>query len=489
MSLKQQGINAAKWSFLGTIISPLKNFIVSLFLARLLSPDDFGVIGMSMAFVGIIDGLVDFGMGSALMQKQNTTEEQKNTVFYVNMLMGLILSICMFCSAGIISNYFEMPIVKPVTQVLSLIFILKGFNCVQNAQMKKELNFKTPFVAGLTGGIISGIAGIVLAFLGCGVWSLVTSQLLGNIITTIFIWGHSKWRPQIIFNLGSIKELWQFGYKLSLTQLIEVGVNRLDTFMIGRAFSAATLGYYYRAGSLNQLVIQYSYSSFGSVLFPMFSKIQHDYALVKDSLEKLLHLISFSLFGLSGFMYLFASDIISVVFSDKWLPAVPFFKIMAIFSFTIPFDRLYYSILQGLGKSSEILKIRIIAKSIYIIALFLGLQMGVYGVVFGVYFSHFVQYMMMAFQIQKTIDYPLLRQLRLLIIYAFIPVILILGFNLCPFSFSPIMNIIIKGGIFSLLYFLANKLLNNMGLDLITGVIKEQLRKIFPNQNLFFHKN
>lgn len=477
-SIKQQGINAATWSFFKTIINPLKNFIVSLFLARLLSPEDFGVVGMAMVFAGVVDGFVDFGMGQALVQKQKVTEEQTNTVFYVNMLMGLFLSVCMFCAAGLAADYFRMPIVKPVMQALSFTFIIRGFNCVQKAQMTKELDFKTPFIAEISGGIISGTIGILLAFGGYGVWSLVISQLLGGVISLVIIWIKSDWRPKWIFHLNSIRELWQFGYKLSLAQLIEVGINRLDALMIGRVFSATVLGFYYRAGSLINLVVQYSFSSFSGVLFPMFSKVQHDVALVRNYLRKILHLTSFTFFGLSGFMFLLAPEIITILFSDKWLPSVPFFRILAVFSFSSPLDGLYFSVLQSLGKSSAILRIRIISKTIYVIALFIGLQMGIYGVVYGVCFANLVLCMMMAIQVKKTMDYSIFQQLSSILKYGIIAAIIVIVLYLSPFfTFVPIINVFIEGGFFIVLYLLINKLLHNEGLDLVFNIVKEQWEK------------
>lgn len=454
-SLTNQAIQATKWNFLRTIINPVKSFVVSVFLARLLLPEDFGVIAMAMIFASIADGLVDFGMGEALIQKKEVSSIQKNTLFYLNLLMGFILSSTMFFLSTPLSSFFNMEVLKPVTQVLSLTFIFRAFNCIQSAQIKKKLNFKVFFISEFAGGLISGVIGIVMAFNGFGVWSLVISQLSGNVISTIWIWYSSSWRPQLEFKLSSIKELWSFGYKLSLTRLIEVVFNRIDTFVIGKIFSASTLGFYNRAQSLNRLVIQYSFSAFSGVLFPLFSKMQNDLARFRTNTLRVLQIVSFSTFFFTGLMYICSTELITLIYGEKWLASIPLFKILGLFSFCFTLPTILNTPIKSLGKSSLLLRLEIVKRILTVSVIPIGIYWGLYNYVLAINIAISIGLLLNIFVLKNIIQLPLKKQFSAILTYALPCACLIVISILCESFFlnsNYIIALIIKGTLFTTIY-------------------------------------
>jgi O-antigen/teichoic acid export membrane protein len=454
-SLKQQGINAVKWSFLGTIINPIRNFIVSLILARLLQPEDFGVIGMAMVFASITDRLVDFGMSEALIREQKLTEKQKNTVFYINLIMGLFLALCMFLLAGLVADYFEMPVVKPIAQVLSTTFIFRGFNCVQSSQLKRELNFKIPYIAGIISGLVSGIIGIIMAFIGFGIWSIVISQILGDIIITVYIWFKSTWRPRIMFELSSVKELWQFGYKISLSRIIEVLFDRLDTLVIGKIFAASTLGFYYRAQSMNKLVVQYSFSAFSGVLFPFFSKIQDDMIRVRINTLKIIQLVSFTTFFFTGIMYICSSELINLLYGEKWQATIPLFKILGLFSCCFTLPAVCTTPIMSLGRSSSLLKLEIIKRILLSLSIPVGLYYGLYEYVYAMNIAILIGLLLNIILLDKVIQLSIKEQIKSILIYAIPCFFLIFLSNVCdPYIVNDnyILSLVVKSFLFSSVY-------------------------------------
>ncbi|MGC1633331.1 MAG: oligosaccharide flippase family protein, partial [Gelidibacter sp.] len=249
----------------------LRNFVVATILARLLMPEDFGLLGMAMVFAGIAESFVDFGFGNAVIQKQQVSRVQLSTIFWINMMMAGLLGLIMFATAPLVAAYFEMPELKVITQIMSFTFLIKGLSTLQGALFKKKLDFRTPFKIEIVEGVLSGALGIYLAYAGYGVYSLIYSQIFGWVLATTLLWILSNWKPAFLFNLKEVKELWNFGYKYSLSIFIDSMFIRLDTIVIGKVFSAATLGLFYKAQALNKMVVQYAFGSFAGVLFPSLS--------------------------------------------------------------------------------------------------------------------------------------------------------------------------------------------------------------------------
>jgi len=477
MSLKQQGINAAQWSFLGTIINPLRNFIVSIFLARLLMPEDFGVIGLAMVFAGMMDQLVDLGFGRAIIQKKDVTQEQLSTVFFINMIVGVFLSVVMFVTSPLVATFFKMPILSDIVKVMSATFVIKSLNSIQSSLFTKVLDFKKPFVIQLCSGLASGSMGIGLAYFGWGVWALVFSQVSGWIISTIIIWLYSNWRPSWMFNFSSVKDLWQFGYKISLTITIDIIASKLDTLVIGKAFSAQLLGFYYRAQSLNRLVVQYSFKSFSDVLFPSFSKIQDNIPLLRTNVLKVIQVVSFTTFFFSGLMYVCANEIIIILYGIKWLPAISFFKILGVFTFCFTLPTVLNVPIQSMGKSGKLLKLEIIKKILLLLSILIGLHFGIYGYVYAINIAALFGMMLNISMLKKLIDISVIKQITNIILYAFPFGVLCVLFEYQLPDINVYSLLFIKGSVYIILYILYNFLLKTEGFLFIKNLCVDAIKK------------
>ncbi|MEA3418934.1 MAG: lipopolysaccharide biosynthesis protein, partial [Campylobacterota bacterium] len=302
-NLKSRGIKAFFWDFFGKIATYGTTFIVSIFLARMLEPSDFGLIAMIMVIVTIAEVFTDVGLGAALIQRRRLLPVHYSSVFYFNIFVGAILTLITYFSASWIAHFYDSSELTPLVQVMSLTFLINSFSSLQNIKLRKELNYalltKTNFIASL----ISGVIGIFLAFYGAGVWSLVAQILLRGVIYNIIVWFAAKWTPALQLSFKALIQLWGFGFRIFLSGLLEAIFSRLDYIVIGKLFAPATLGYFERAKSLNFMINQLSAGSLMAVLFPMLSVIQNDLPRFQNAVIKAFGLISFVAFLLLGLTY------------------------------------------------------------------------------------------------------------------------------------------------------------------------------------------
>lgn len=401
--LKSAGLKGAFWNFLTTIIGQLRGFIVSIVLARLLLPEDFGVVAVALVFNGIIDSLIDFGFSNAVVQKKEVSQLQKSTIFYVNVGLGLSFTLILFFCSPLMADYFQMPILNQVVRFTSLSFVIASFATLQTSLFQKDLDFKSPFKARWISSIASGIIGIILALIGCGVWALVISNLVSWGLNTGIIWFLSKWRPSLTFNLRSIETLWEYGWKLTLTTFVNRIFAQIDTFVIGKLFAASSLGFFNRAQALNKMVVDYSFSSIRSVLLPTYSKIQDEPIKLKVSTLKLVNTISFLNFFFSGLMYVCTNDIIMLLYGANWEPSVIIFKILALFSLQLSLPVLYDTIMSALGKMNMYFWVNFVRKPLNLLAIPIGIIYGFIPYIWAASICNFVSMASLIWAIKKCI--------------------------------------------------------------------------------------
>lgn len=478
--LKKSGVKAGIWNFSTTIINQLRNFIVSLILARLLMPADFGLLGMATVFAGIVDAFVDFGFGTALIQRKRVTDKQISTVFYINLGMGLVFATTMFCCSGFIANYFNEPRLVPIVKVFSFSFIIKALDVIPRSLFKRELNYRIPFKISIFSGIFSGVAGIVFAFIDWGVWALVWSQVLGWIIATGLTWLNIHWKPMLYFNLNKVKSLWRFGYKLSISVFIDQVFSRLNTIIIGKFFSASILGLFYRAQSLNGIVIQYSFSAFSGVLFPTLSKCQDDLPLLRYNVLRILHTISFLTFLFAGIMIIDAYELITIAYGYKWVDAVKFFEILGFFSITLTIPSVLVNTLMCVGRTDVNLKIEIVKKIVYIIAIPIGLHYGIYGYVLSINIAALIT-MPINMWALKYISLPMWPQIKAIFTNSIIFFALLIIYNHIfdnyLTSYNLWVRLFLKTTYYVIPYYLFNRIIKSEGLTATINLIKLILKR------------
>lgn len=382
-NLKAQGTKAFLWDFFGKIARHGTTFIVTIVLARLLEPSDFGLIAMVMVIVMVALVFTDVGLGSALIQRRRLLPVHYASVFYFNVFIGVVLALITFFSATWISDFYDNKQLIPVTQVIALLFVINAFSSVQTSKLRKEVNYAALAKSEVSAAVLSGVTGIGLAFYGAGVWSLVAQALSRGVFYNIFVWSASKWVPSLLFSFKALMQLWGFGFRIFLSSLLEVIYSKLDIIIIGKLFSPTVLGFFDQAKRLDLMIIHLSSGSIMAVLFPVLSKVQNDLPRFQNIVVKTLGIISFITFFLLGIMYLISEELIVLLFTEKWLPSVEYFKILVLSGFAYPVSALLVNILSSRGNSKGFLRLEIYKKILQSINFYVGFLWGIEGYLYG----------------------------------------------------------------------------------------------------------
>ena len=383
MELKKQVATGAIWVFMDQFGVQLVSFMVNLVLARLLMPADFGTIALFNVVINICSVLINGGMSSSLVRTQSVDERDLSTVFWFNMATTALLYLLVFIAAPWIGQFYQLPILGPIIRVYSIVLIIDSFVHVQAVLFDKKLDFKTTFKVRLPSVIVGGLAGIGFALAGMGVWSLVYSALLQNLLYTLQYWFYSEWRPTFTFDREKFNTHFAFGIRLTLSALLNVIFNNVYSIVIGKRFSETTLGYYNRAESLKNLPINNISTALNKVTYPLFAKFSNDDQQLRHAYRRVLKLVIFIVAPTISLMVIAAEPIIRLLLGAKWLPAVPYFQLMALGALFQPIHNYNLNVLQVKGRSDLYLKLEIIKKICIVVAVVVGLRYGVYGLIWG----------------------------------------------------------------------------------------------------------
>jgi O-antigen/teichoic acid export membrane protein len=367
LSLRSKTIKAFSWDFFGRIVTQVSSFIVSIFLARLLSPEEFGLVAMALAFISISSVFIDIGFSAALIQKQDVTDKTYSSIFYFNVAAGLILTAIVYAFAELIGQFYNRIEVVSLLKWLSLIFVFNSFNRVQNVILNKEMNFKQLTIRTFFASVLSGILGIIMAFKGFGVYSLVGQSLSLAFFSTIFLWSTTNWRPTLYFSFNELRGLMKFSVFAFFERIINSIFLKLDVLLLAKLFNPAIIGFYTRSSTLKEQVTKYSSSSIIRVFFPMFAKIQHDKERFNGIYLKIFKFISFVSFWLTAVLFFASEDLIIFLFGKKWMPAVPMFQTLIFVSCVMPLNSLMWNAMMGIGKAAENFYLGLIKKIILLI--------------------------------------------------------------------------------------------------------------------------
>lgn len=378
-----QIISSLTWKFLERIGAQSVQLIVSIVLARLLSPNDYGVIAIVTVFINIFNVVIDGGFGSALIQKKEFDNRDFSTVFYFNIIVSLILYLLLFLIAPIIARFYNNDMLVILLRVLGLTLFVSGVKNIQESYVAKKMIFKKFFFSTIIGTVISAIIGIGMAFKGYGVWALVAQQLTNIIINTIVLWITVKWRPQIYFSFIRLKRLFSYGIKIFFAVVIDTIYNNIYDLIIGKKYSAADLAYYNKGKQFPNLIIVNINNSIQSVMFPVLSKEQDDISRIKEMIRKTIKMGAFIIFPIMVGMIAVANNFIKVLLTEKWLNAVPFLQILCISYMFYPIQTANQQVIKALGKSSLFLKLEIIRKIFGIIILVVTIPLGLVYMALG----------------------------------------------------------------------------------------------------------
>lgn len=410
-SLKSKAANSVMWSAVERFSVQGIQFILTIIIARLVSPSDYGLIAMLGIFLAIAQTFIDSGFSNALIQKQDRTETDFSTVFYFNIAVGVVVYVLLYLSSPFIASFYNEPKLDLVTKVVGLNLIISSFSVVQRAKLTIALNFKLQAVISLIAVVISGTIGVYLAYTGYGVWAIVFQFLFNNLLNTLLLWILAKWSPKQYFSLSSFKQLFSFGSKLLFSDLLNVIYVNLYTLVIGKKFSATNLGYYNRAytltyfpsGNIGQIITR--------AMYPLQCSIQDDDILLRDSFIKYIRITCFFIFPLMVLVCLLAKPIVILFLTEKWLPAVPLIQILAIAYMWDPLMRINENILKVKGRSDYILKSEIIKKILAITILLLTLPFGIKAICIGSIIYSLTDMSVISIYVKKCIDVSLFNEL------------------------------------------------------------------------------
>lgn len=381
-------------------------------MARILTPEDYGLVGMLAIFIAVSQSLIDSGFSQALIRKQDRSEIDNSTVFYFNIAVGVILYFILFFSAPLIAKFFDEPQLIPITRVIGLCLIFNSLVVVQRALLTINLDFKTQAKASLVGVILSGILGISMAYTGFGVWAIVWQQIVNLFVITILLWIFSQWKPIFVYSWDSFRELFNFGSKLLASGLLNTIFNNLYLIVIGKFFKASDLGYYTRANQFSDFASSNITGIFQRVTYPVLCTIQEDDNRLKDVYRKFLKTSAFIIFPLMMGLAAVARPMVISFLTEKWLFSAILIQILCFAQMWYPIHAINLNLLQVKGRSDLFLKLEIFKKIVTVIILLITLPMGLELMCIGLIVSSVVGLIINTHYTGKLIQLGFIEQMK-----------------------------------------------------------------------------
>lgn len=447
--IKNKAVKGVGWSFADNMMNQGITFLVGLVLARLLTPEEYGLIGIITIFIAVFNSIVDSGFSNALIRKKDAKDIDYNTVFITNMVLSVVLFAIMFLSAPFIARFFDQPQLTPLTKAMSSVVIINAFAIIQRTILVKKVDFKTQTKVSLITSVTSGLVGIGMALAGFGVWSLVGQQISRQLLNSAFLWVWAKWYPRLLFSIDSFKELFGFGWKLLVSGLIDTVWKEIYQVVIGKCYSAATLGQYTRATQFGSIFSSNLTSVVQRVSYPVLSEIQDEKERLKGAYKKVIKVTMLVTFCCMLGLAAIAEPMIVTLIGEQWLPAVPFLQIICLNMMLYPLHAINLNMLQVQGRSDLFLKLEIIKKIIAVGPLLLGVFVGIYWMLFGSVVTGFIAYYLNAYYSGRFLGYSIWEQIKDILpsfSVAAVMAVLVLGLSFINLSSLAILAIQLLAG-------------------------------------------
>lgn len=413
-SSKQKVAGGLFWSYGERIMAQLVSLIVSIVLARLLNPENYGVISIVMIFITFCDAIVAGGFGNAIVQKKDADELDVNTMLCCSVATSILLYIIIFCAAPYIASFYNMPIICSILRVLGLRLLISGVNSIQRAWIQKRMLFKRFFISTSFGTIISAVVGISMAYMEMGAWALVGQYLTNSFIDTTVLLITNDWKPKLQFSWRRAKEMLSYGWKVLVTTVVYTIEGDLRSLIIGKKFGSADLAYYDQGKKFPNLLVTNINTSISNVMFPVLSENQNDPTRLKQLCRRAvrtgIYLLSPLLIGLIGI----ADTFVIAILSEKWAPCIPFLRILTLVFLVRPFTTTCQQSILSVGRSDVTLKIEIVVNAIAIGILFYSVFIweSVLGIAIGTLIAELVSMGMFMYYENKIIRYSYKEQLQ-----------------------------------------------------------------------------
>ncbi len=474
-NLRKKTTNGLLWSSVERFSNQGVQFLFSIVLARLLTPEDYGIVAMVVIFFAIAQTFVDSGFSSAIVRKKDRTESDLSTCFYFNIFVGLGFYILLFQCSPFIADFYDQPILSPIVKISGLTVLINSLCIVQQAQFTIRIDFKTQAKVTLTGTVMSGILGILLAYLGYGVWALVWQGVTGSFVRMILFWILSKWRPRESFSKNSFHYLFGYGSKLLASGLLDTTYNNIYPIVIGKFYSPAQLGNFTRAQGWASLPSSNITGILQRVTFPVLTEMQDDDERLATNYRKLLRMSAFVVFPLMMLMAAIASPLIRVVITAKWDACVPYLQIMCFAMMWYPIHAINLNLLQVKGRSDLFLRLEIIKKVVGVSVMCVTIPLGVKAMCYGMIFTSVNALLINTYYTGKLINVGFIVQMKDLTPILITSIVSgIISYYCLPFFNSDLIKIIISTIIYMGLYFLGSSIFSKKELSEVLQIIRRK---------------
>ena len=468
------------WASVQRFGTMIISFVTNIVLARLLTPDDFGTIGMLLLFLAIANTFVDSGFGSALIQKKNANQDDFSTVFFINLGLSVIVYSILFFGAPWVARFYKVDVLCPLLRAQGLVLILHAFSIIQTAILRKKMDFRKLSICNVVGIIIGSLFGIGAALMGYGVWSLVIRTISAAFVTSLLLWITGKWKPLLLFSVQSFKELFSFGGFMLLSSIVYSFTNNIQTLVMGKLFSPALLGNYTQARQLRNVATDSISSVISQVLYPDFASNQNDEELLLSRMYSSVSIISYFVAALMFICILIADPLISFLYGDKWMTCVPYFRILCLAGVFVALQDVNINMIAAKGKSRQLFVINLVKLLVFIILMIGGAKVGGFvGMIWGMSLYVFLAWLFFAILSSHILNGKILKQLSLVfhnIILALIPfVVLLVLKQIVVISFPKIIEVIILTTSYFLIYFVVSLLAKSPVLFFTIRIIRKKL--------------
>ncbi len=410
--MKSRAISATLWSSADILLRQGLQFAVSIALARLLSPEEFGTIALLYLFIGIASAFVDSGFSAALIQRQDVTHTDESTVFWFNLAMGALVALALWAAAPAIAGFYALPILVPLTAVMALNIFLSALGSIHGTLLTKRLDFRTQMKVGAITAVISGAVAVYMASRGYGVWALAAQTVVATGVTTALLWLFNRWRPALVFSVPSARSLFRFGGYMLASALLATAFSRMYTLLIGKFYGVRELGFYNRADGTQQLPVGVLTGILGRVAFPIFSAAADDKAQLRRGLQLALRAIMLLNVPMMLGLAAVAEPLVLALFGAKWLPAVPIMQVLCVGGVLWPLHVINLNVLMAQGYSDLFFRLEVIKQLLGVGLLAVGTYYGVMGVAWSQVVFGILAFAINAHYTKRHLNYSILAQAR-----------------------------------------------------------------------------
>ena len=412
MSLKKKALASVFWTSLEQFGNQIIGFGISVVLARLLLPEEFGLIAMLAVFMGIGGILIDSGLTQSLIRTEKPDESDFSTIFYFNLLGSLVIYAIIYVAAPYIANFYDQVQLTSIVRVYCIVFIINAFAAIQKTRLTKKMDFKTQMLVAIPSLVVSGGVGITMAIYGFGVWSLVWSKIAQSFAATTQLWYWAKWKPIFAFSVEKFKHHFNFGFKLMLSGLLDTVFVNAYPIIIGKFFAPAQVGFYTKADGLQMRPVGIISGIVSKITYPLFSEIKNDNIRLKSVYKRIMQMVIFLIAPTLIFAAVLAEPIFRLLYTEKWLPAVPYFQILCATGILYPIHAYNLQILNVKGRSDLFLKLEILKKVMVVLAILITIEYGILGLLYGRLVTSLISFGINTYYSGKFINYTTWHQTK-----------------------------------------------------------------------------